>query len=342
MTIEQLKELALHSVRGTAPSTFSVENVNEALADGLRAMCTTVNQFLKNRYDIYDIIIEAADEVLPKRVLDSIGIFAEVKQVAQGNKALFKVKKGRARARRFLTQVGLSGVYETFRLDSDTVEISAHAIGGACTVDFERMLDGAEIMAELVALISDAMTESVYQEIQRALIAAINSQPAANRVSGSWDASQMAKLVSICKAYGQDAVIFAPPEFVAAMGPDEIGSAAYKAQYAEDDINKIHLNGYINIFRGTPIVQIPQSFVDENNVKTWIDPQTAYVFPTGGEKVVKVVLEGSTQMWDWKNKDQSMEFDVYRKLGVGILTYNNWCSYQNTSIPQTMEEVYNI
>lgn len=346
MTIQELKELAVYAAKNEAPSNFSVDNVDEALVDGLRELAGSVNQFMKNRYDIYDIIIEAVDEVLPKKVIDAVGIFAEVQTVPQGQKALFRQRLGRARARKFLTQVGLSGVYETFRLDNGTFEVSAHAIGGACTIDFERMLDGAENMAELVSLLTEAQTDAVYQEVQRALKGALNAQgrPPVNKVSkNTFVADDMVKLVNVVRAYGNGAVIFAPPEFVAAMGPDciiPVSTAGVQGVYHPQDIDAIHNQGYINIFRGTPIVMIPQSFVDENNVKTWIDPQMAYVLPTGGERVVKVVFEGATQIYDFQNRDQSMEIHTYRKLGTAILTHHNWGIYQNTGITQTYEEMY--
>ena len=346
MTIQELKELAVYAAKNEAPSNFSVDNVDEALVDGLRELAGSVNQFMKNRYDIYDIIIEAVDEVLPKKVIDAVGIFAEVQTVPQGQKALFRQRLGRARARKFLTQVGLSGVYETFRLDNSTFEVSAHAIGGACTIDFERMLDGAENMAELVSLLTEAQTDAVYQEVQRALKGALNAQgrPAVNKVSkNTFVADDMVKLVNVVRAYGNGAVIFAPPEFVAAMGPDciiPVSTAGVQGVYHPQDIDAIHNQGYINIFRGTPIVMIPQSFVDENNVQTWIDPQMAYVLPTGGERVVKVVFEGATQIYDFQNRDQSMEIHTYRKLGTAILTHHNWGIYQNTGITQTYKEMY--
>lgn len=346
MTLQELKQLAVYAAKNEAPSNFSVDNVDEALVDGLRELAGSVNQFMKNRYDIYDIIIEAVDEVLPKKVIDAVGIFAEVQTVAQGQKALFKQRLGRARARKFLTQVGLSGVYETFRLDNGTFEVSAHAIGGACTIDFERMLDGAENMAELVSLLTEAQTDAVYQEVQRALKGALNAQgrPPVNKVSDNkFVADDMVALVNVVRAYGNGAVIFAPPEFVGAMGPDciiPISTAGVQGVYHPQDIDAIHNQGYINIFRGTPIVMIPQSFVDENNVKTWIDPQMAYVLPTGGERVVKVVFEGSTQVYDFVNRDQSMEIHTYRKLGTAILTHHNWGIYQNTGITQTYKEMY--
>ena len=350
MTISELKQLAVYAAKGQAPTNFSVENVDEALRDGLRELAGSVNQFMKNRYDIYEIVIQAADEIVPKKVIDAVGIFAEVQQVGQGQKALFRTKLGKARARKFLTQVGLSGVYESFRLDNSTFEVSAHAIGGACTIDFERMLDGAENMAELVSLLTEYQTDAVYQEVQRALRAAVsqNGVPANNRanvvVGSTFDGQEMMKLISTVRAYGNCAVIFAPPEFIAAMGADAIvpipANGNYGGVYHPQDIDAIHNTGYINIFRGTPIVQIPQSFVDEKNIETWIDPQLAYVLPTGGERVVKVVFEGNTQIWDFVNADQSMEIHTYRKLGAAILAYHNWAIYRNQAITQTYKEMY--
>ena len=138
MTLQEFRDIALHAAKGTAPANFTNDSVNAAFIDGLKELAGSVNKFMKNRYDIYDIIIEAADEVMPKKVISALSAFAEVQVVGEGQKALFKRRLGRNRAKKFLTQVGLSGVYETFRLDSDTFELNAHAVGGGATIDFQR------------------------------------------------------------------------------------------------------------------------------------------------------------------------------------------------------------
>ena len=344
-TIQEIKELALNAARGTAPENYSVENVNDALRDELNAMCSSINEFRRNQYDIFEIIIETADEIVPKKVIDYLGIFAEVKTVGNGQKAMFKRKLGKNRAKKFLTQVGLSGVYETFRLDTETFTVEAHAVGGAGTIDFDRMLDGSENMADIMDIITEGLTDSVFYEVQKALVAAYNAAgvPAANRKTGSnFVAKDMQDLVNIVRSYGTSAVIFACPEFVAAMGPDQIGDKSYDAVYSPKDIEDIANTGYIKMFRGTPIIQMPQSFIDENNDKTTMNPQYAFVLPTGGEKVVKVVLEGPTQMWMRDNRDQSMEINAYKKMGAAIMTHHNWGIYQNTSIPDTSDFPYGI
>lgn len=342
-TIQEIKELALNAARGTAPENYSVENVNDALRDELNAMCSSINEFRRNQYDIFEIIIETADEIVPKKVIDYVGIFAEVKTVGNGQKAMFKRKLGKNRAKKFLTQVGLSGIYETFRLDTETFTVEAHAVGGAGTIDFDRMLDGSENMSDIMDIITEGLTDSVFYEIQKALIAAYKAAgvPAANCKEGNnFVPKDMQDLVNVVRSYGTSAVIFACPEFVAAMGPDQIGDPSYKAVYSPKDIEDIANTGYIKMFRGTPIIQMPQSFIDENNDKTAMNPQYAFVLPAGGEKVVKVVLEGPTQMWMRDNRDQSMEINAYKKMGAAILTYHNWGIYKNKSISDTSASLY--
>ena len=194
-------------------------------------------------------------------------------------------------------------------------------------------------------VLTEGLEDAVYVEVQKALRNAYTGMQNTNKntvTTDAFNADEMFKITSVVRAYGNGAVIFAPPEFVGAMGADAIVPVADKTAgvYSPDDIAAIHNTGYINLFRGTPVVQIPQSFIDETNTKTWIDPQIAYILPTGGEKVVKVVLEGNTIINDFKNRDNSMEFYAYKKMGCAILTQHNWGIYKNTGIADTFAEGY--
>ena len=347
--MKNLKALALHSAKGTAPTNFSSENVNDAFRDELSKVCSDYITFMKNRYDLYDLMITTIDEVVPAKTIAELGAFAEIQTVGQGQKAVFKRKLGKNRAKKFVTQVGLSGLYETFRLDAEEFTVSAHAIGGAVRIDFERMLDGAETIAEYMEIVNEAMLDAVYYEVQRALIASFNSGIAAGTGTAnrsktfieatSFEAKSMQNLITIVKSYGNGAVIFATPEFVGEMASSIAiipGSANnYQGIYHPQDIDDIYKTGFITTFRGTPIVQLRQSYTDDTHEKTWLNPQYAFVLPTNGEKVVKIVFEGKTQVRDWTNTDGSMEMHIYKKLGAAILATHNWGIYKNNSIINT-------
>ena len=334
-----LKELARHAAHRTAPAEFSVSSVDAAFADEMKALTGSVNNFMRNRYDIYDIIIENADDIVPTKIMDAMGQFAEVINLKNGETKIFKRGGlGRNRAKKFLTQAGLSGVYESFRLDTETFTIGMKAIGGAVSIDFQRMIDGAETLAEFMSVLTEAQVDGIYGEVQKALMAAVEKMPTPNKVVGDYSADALLKLVNVVKTYGGGATIFASPEFIAAMGPDAIVPAianAAQAIYSPKDLEDIANYGAIKMFRGTPIVELRQSFVDEKNEQVMIHPQFAYVLPSGKEKVVKVLMEGQTQIWDAVNRDQSIEVNTYRMIGVGILAFNNWGVYQNNKIDAT-------
>ena len=342
LKLEDIKSLARYAVTGKVPANFTKEgeqyDVNEALRAQLNELAKDYNTFRRHKLDIYEIIQEAADEYLPKEIREVMGSFAEIKQVPLGQKAQFNVKKGKTRAKQFITQVGLAGLYETFRLDNASFELGGNAIGGAARIDFERQLHGEEDFSEYMDIVLEGLEFAIFGIIQKALRAAINNtaRPAANKViANAWNPTAMVKLVNTVKAYGTGAVIYATPEFIAAMGPDAIGAAGNFPTYSQKDIDDIHDTGLIKTFRGTPIIELPQSFIDETNKTTQLDPRTAYVFPTGGEKVVKLVFEGDTIIDDYKCKDRSLEMNVYKRIGVAILTHHNWGIYENDAIPQT-------
>ena len=341
-TLKNLKTLAKCVVNRKGYDTYSADTAEKAFSDEFAKLTGSVNNFLRNKYDVYDIIITAADDIVPRKVMEQFGSFAEVLQVANGDKPLFKRGGlGRQRAKKFLTQVGLSGVYESFRLDTETFTIGVKAIGGAVSIDFVRLIDGAESLTEFMDVLVEAQVDAIYSEIQAALMAAVssNDMPAKNKVSGTYSASALQGVINTVKAYGDGAVIVASPEFIDAMGPDAIvptlmNSTTNVAQgiYPTDDIDSIHNTGRIRLFRGTPIVELKQSFLDNKNTKYLVNPQYAYILPSGREKVVKLVMEGKTQMWDFVNTDQSIEVNTYRMIGTAILAYNNWGIYQNTDI----------
>ena len=363
MNKNDIRDLYIHAFKGTSPDVtqFSVQDVKETLRAELRALAPNKYEYERNKVDIFQIIQEAYDEVLPAYVGNFIGQFAEIKSVPNGQKASFIVKRGRRRAKTFVTEVGLAGVYEAFRLDVDTFEVSAKAYGGAAYIDFERTLDGSEDLVEPLQLLLDGLQEAIYRELLKALIAATQNSdmPAANIASTTnFDAAEMQRIVTIAKNYGGgNAVIFATPEFVAEMGPDAIGmpiyglgnpapaipqSAGYATPvYSPKDISDIAATGYITTFRGTPIVQLPQAFVDENNDTYQVPPQYAFVFPAGNQKIIKVVFEGDTDVRDWQHRDRQMEIEIYKKFGVAILTTNDWCVYENQALAVLPHADYN-
>ena len=309
-------------------SKFSYAELNETLRKELNEYAATPALYRENKNTIFTMMEVIVDDVLPVRVMDMYGMFAEIKQFGQGEKAVFTQKvtaASRRRAKQFITKVGLAGVYEVFKLDGRKFELEATAFGGAAQVSIEEFLDGRMDLAEVLDIVMEGLDECIYKEIANALQAGIKSLQESNKHSeAGFSETEMDRLISIADAYGKS-TIYCTYEFAATMVPSE-GWVA--------DAHRVEKwnNGYLANYKGHSVIVLPQSFEDESNTKKVIDPSYAYIIPTGADKPVKIAFEGQTLVDDRKNADWSMEVQVYKKVGVGAIVTNNICVYQNTSL----------
>ena len=334
---KNLFELAKVTARANAASPvaysfgdnkFSYAELNETLRKEMNEYAATPALYRENKNVIFSLMEVIVDDVLPARVIEMYGMFAEIKQFAQGDKAIFTQRvtaASRRRAKRFITKVGLAGVYESFKLVGRKYELQATAYGGAAEISLEEFLDGRVDFAELVDIIMEGLDEAIYKEIAKALKAGINSLQESNRQSqAGFNEEQMDRLISIADAYGT-AAIYCTYEFAATMVPSE-GWVA--------DAHRVEKwnNGYLANYKKHNVIVLPQSFEDESNTKKVIDPSYAYIIPVGAEKPVKIAFEGQTLVREWENRDWSKEIQVYKKLGIGAVVTNKICVYQNTSL----------
>ena len=312
---------------------FSYADLNETLRSELNEIAGTYQLYRENKNVLFSLIEETIDDVLPRKVLEQYGQFAEIKTFAQGDKPVFTQKiteASRRRARQFITKVGLAGRYEVFKLDGQSYEVPTSAFGGAAQIGLEEFLDGRVDFAEVLNIVMNGLDESVYIEIERALKGAVSSVSfnAANKYSGtSFSESDMDRLISIADAYGQ-ATIYCTYEFAATMVPAE----GWRSDAMKDQRWN---NGYLANYKGHRVIVLPQSYEDETNTVKVIDPAYAWIIPTGGnDKPVKVAFEGQTLVDERKNDDWSRDVQVYKKMGVGAIITNNICVYINTSLSQ--------
>lgn len=326
-----IRELALAAVTGKV-TNFTQADAEYALREEIKKIAGSMKNYQQNKWDLFELIQQTADEIIPTRVIDIFGQFAEVQQVGQGNKAQFKRKLGKRRGKSFVTKVSPAGTYEAFRLDSEVMEIPTEAVGAAAIIDWERYLDGLDDMSDLVDIIMEGIEEAIYKAVYAQLIAAYTNvkMPEANKAAASgFDKVAMDRLIAVVRSYGDNAVIFCTPLFARNLD-NEI-----KGAYLNDmDKEEIRTQGYVGVYHGTPVVVLPMATETEANVKWAYDPSYAFVMPAGKEKVVKIVLEGDLQINDWVNKDWSMEMQFYKKYGVGMLYFNNWAIYKDTSLSQ--------
>ena len=299
---------------------FSSEQASEALRTALNEIAGSYSLFRENKNTVFSLIEETIDDVLPKKVMEQFSACAEVKQFAQGDKAVFVQKitnAARRRAKQFVTKVGLAGRYEVFKLDG--------------RVDF----------AVLTSIIVEAMDEFILKEIQKALIACIADLPAANKhAATSFDEVAFDRLLAVARAYG-DATVYCTYEFAAQMIPHDTSGTNWSA-FSDKMKDQLWETGRLASYKNCTVVIWDQSFEDEQNNKRVIDPSYAFIIPSGAKKPVKIAFEGQTAVREAENEDWSRELQTYKKFGVATLVSNDICVYRNTALcPSPLGSAYN-
>ena len=333
------------------PAEFAADGYDyeSALRDELsKLMCDSKgrvsrNVFEKNKYDIFELLSQNLEEVLPQSIKAALDMFTETIYVGQGDRIEFRVTRGKQRGKQFVTRATESGNYETFRLDRDRFDLYPQAIGGAGYVDFERYLDGLESMTDIFEVIQEGITDRIFEMVQECLLASWNQagRPVRNKVAtNAFNPAAMKKLCNTVAPYGAP-VIYCTPEFAAEMVNVIVYSSASPSwtggKISDQDMIDIRERGYIGKFQGVPVVVMPQSFTDETNTKVLMNPAFAYVLPAGREKIVKLGFEGSPyfRTWDDHEGDNSIVLQGYVKVGVGIYTTPNyWGIYYNAGLSQ--------
>ena len=308
---------------------YSFEALNETLRDQFNELAGSYNSYRRNKNEIFEIMQEVIDEVLPTKIIAAYGQFAEIKQYGQGNKPQFVKRAGKLRAKQFITKVGLAGIYEVFKLDKSFYEIDTTAFGGAAQIGLEEFLDGIIDFATLTDIILTGLDDSVYIEIIKALEgirtqlapwSSTNIGHGAGFVDTAFD-----PLLTVARAYGTP-VIYTTLELASKIVPD--------SGWVSDEIrNTMNTQGYVGIYKGCRVIVLPQSFTDETNATKVVNPGYAYIIPVNeNEKPVKIAMEGETIIDEYVNKDRSREIQAYKKFGVGMVVNGDVCVYDDTSL----------
>ena len=308
--------------------TFGYSEMNETLRTEFQELAPDYRNYKINQNTIFALIEQTIDDVLPTRVLEQYSQFAEVKTFAQGDKPIFTQKITQAskrRAKQFIGKVGLAGLYEVFKLDGRSYEVTTNAIGGAAQIGFEEFLDGRVNFADVLDIVMEGLDECIYIEIEKQLIGAVDNVISANKASETtFVEATMDRLLSIADSYGK-AAIYCTFEFAATMVPSE--------GWVSDEMrNQKWNNGYLANYKGHQVIVLPQSFEDETNTTKVIDPSYAWIIPVGAEKPVKIAFEGGAIVDEYRNYDRSQEVQVYKKVGVRAIFSNAICVYRNTSL----------
>jgi hypothetical protein len=332
MTRQELKTILLAAARPQANINFSDAQsaAKNALNEFLNASGTSVRD-LRPGAGTFAIIEEVLDEVVPQAVEDRTQAFAEIRSFARNDQIKFDIRTSYASRRRLykaLKKGARGGIYKAFRVDGFSLTMTTEVYTVGFFMTLEELLLGTRTVAELINIIADAWTETIFVEVMEALQAAAANAPSVNKTTSATSAFNAASLdavIRIISAYGNPVIMGFRKELGLlnnALGDD----------FSLADYDDIRARGYVGIYKGTPLVELPNYLIthSENNAQFLFTEGTIYIMPAD-ERPVKVAFQGESYTTDFMDPQGGRQWQNHRMMGVTVLFNKAIGSYEFTT-----------
>lgn len=319
------KELIKAALRGNSIAEFSSENVgSKAVEDilaefGLNVENVTTRDIIAHKAEMFAIIAEAIDEILPLTVTNILGQFAEVKQFGRGDEVVFEVRKGKRRAKLSIRKGARGGIYRAAQWDNKVMALDTEVWSVGIYVTLEDILLGRVSLAELYQNVLAGFEEKVWEETVAALRTAKTLAPASHIATVSGDLEQkLDEAIRIARAYGDNVCVFG------------FRSEVSKIQNIQDfavreDRTDVREYGFVKIYKGTPVILLPNYILEDGDAITWAFKENDLFILTGDAKPVKIGFRGEAAMVPYTEPGGGEQWDVHKMVGLGLLLADNVC-----------------
>ena len=292
---------------------------------------------IKRNPRYFSVIEEVIDEILPERLTNIMGQFADIKTFGRDEEVIYKVEKiGKKRALMGIVPGARGGRYKAHRLDGYNLSISTSTITAGVFVNLEEILLGKASLADLMNNILEGVEYYIYKEIVKAMRTLKDKAPAANKASAANVApASIDALVRVVSAYGKPTIFCF--QNMAAKFNNLVGIQSVTPNISVKDIDEIRDRGLVSVYKGTPIVVIPNYLEDEIENSAWVFSEAdAFIVPAAAKPVV-VAFQGEGYLKETEHNLGGAEMNYHRMMGTAILFCNNCAVYTDTEI-QTSEK----
>jgi hypothetical protein len=336
MNRTELKDLLVAAAKNKGIANFSSSDVQSAaqnaLVEHFGFKDASMRDIRAQKEAVFAVIEEVIDEVVPMMVQDRTGDFAEIQTFPRNASILYKIpvaEESRRRMYRAIKPGARGGIYKAYRLDGYTITVQPeiHTVGYAITL--EELLTGQRTVQDLVTVIADAWMEKIYTKVFEALNVAAIAAPAVNQVQSATGTEivneYLDKLISISRAYGNPVILGFPSQLrLLANVPGTITGYANP-----QDLDDIRNRGYIGLYKGVPLVELPNYIVSHNQagLEFLFSENKLFIVPAG-VRPVKVAFQGESHLEEVKQPTGGFEYHNHRIFAVTVIFKNHICTYQ--------------
>lgn len=297
------KEVEFNDVKGED----AIRNmINEAVGGDFN-----YRSFQANQHAVFSIVETVVDANIGVVLTNEFDNLAEVRNVAQGEQAMFTVEDGSLFR---IARIG-AGTNDLRRqkLTNRKFTVDTDWMGAKIYTEIEAFQTGKVDFAKWTQRITLSYANDLAQRIYNAIKVSYSTLGATYGISGAYSEDALLDLISHVEAKsGKRAVVYGTRKALRKVSKGINLSNGHK-----DALNKI---GYIDEIAGTPLFLLPQAHKQGTDTFA-IDDNTLIVIPEG-DKIVKIVLEGDAIMVETADagarNDMQMEYALQKKMGVGV------------------------
>jgi hypothetical protein len=313
--ITDLQRLALDVYQGKNVMFNEVAG-EDAIRNAINVACGgefNYKNFRENKYKVFSIIEELVDTTLGVVITNQFDGLAEVKNVAIGERPAFRVED--PSLFRIARIAGGTNDLRRQKLLNGKFEVDTDWFGAKIYAELEMFIAGLVPWNEFVNRITLSFANDLGKRIYEAVANSYTALNAVYGVTGTYNEDKLFDMVQHIEARsgGKKAVVMGTKKALRKVSKDLVMSDNMKEKF-----NQI---GYIGTVGGVDLVLLPQAHKVGTD-EFYVDDNMLLVIPQG-EKLVKVVVEGETQMIEIADagtrNDQQMEYLVQKKFGVGVM-----------------------
>lgn len=313
--ITDLQRLAL-DVYNKKNVVFSNVSGEDAIRNAITAACGgefNYKNFREAKYKVFRVIEEVVDVTLGAVITTEFDNLADVANVAIGEKPVFRVED--PSLFRVARIAGGTNDLRRQKILNSRFEVETDWFGAKIYAELEMFIAGRIDWTSLINRLTLSFANDLGAKIYEAIAKSYSPVNTTYCVTGTYNEDKLFEMIGHveAKAGNRKATILGTKKALRKVSKDLVMS--------EDMKNTLNTVGYIGTVGGTDLVLLPQAHKVGTD-EFFVDDNMLLVVPQG-EKIVKVVVEGETQMIEVADagarNDQQMEYLVQKKLGVGVM-----------------------
>lgn len=287
-------------------------------ADSLRDNPRIYSNMPSVVYATFAIVSSVVDAILPQSIVESTGMYTEVRTIGYGDTGVFNIRP------RDLFAVSVHGhkqrQAELHKQYSSQVILNPENHELSVYVDMYRVLCGEESLGEFMVKVARSMETEIAYDSYLAFDAAMEALPTtpantALHVTG-YTQDNLVRIAQAVEAwnFGRRAIVVGTKLALSKVLPDD---ANYR-YFLDDDYARI---GYMRTISGYDLMALPQVANWATPFETLLNDERLYIISPSSDKMVKLVFGGDTitttsGVFDYANLVQTGTMMKAWKVGI--------------------------